>query len=92
MSNINVTSDFDHSSFLKPKSCIINKKTNINSDFVKQVEKYYISETCKLSIATGPLYYISAQLQYLNHNFHDYFGRFDDFFELLQFQEHNHNY
>lgn len=68
MSNINVTSDFDHSSFLKPKSGIINKKTNINSDFVKQVEKYYISETCKLSIATGPLYYISAQLQYLNHN------------------------
>lgn len=68
MSSINLNSDFDHSSFLKPKSGVISNKSHINSEFVKQVEKYYISETVKLSIATGPLFYISIQLQYLNKN------------------------
>jgi len=33
----------------------------------KELEKYYISETIKLSILTGPLYCLSANLQFLNN-------------------------
>lgn len=34
----------------------------------KEVEKYYLSETIKLSLLTGPLYCISANMQFLNLN------------------------
>ena len=48
---------------------IINKnKQHLNSQFVREVKKYYISETIKLSIATGPLYIIAGQMQYLTNN------------------------
>ncbi len=43
-------------------------KTHINSTFIKEVRKYYISETIKLSVATGPLYVIAGQMQYLSKN------------------------
>lgn len=33
----------------------------------KELEKYYISETIKLSIITGPLYCLSANLQFLSN-------------------------
>jgi hypothetical protein len=33
-----------------------------------EVEKYYLSETIKLSIVTGPLYLLSANLQYFDKN------------------------
>lgn len=32
----------------------------------KEIEKYYLSETIKLSLITGPLYCISANMQFLN--------------------------
>jgi hypothetical protein len=33
----------------------------------RELEKYYISETIKLSLLTGPLYCLSANLQFLNN-------------------------
>lgn len=43
-------------------------KSHLNSTFIKEVKKYYISETIKLSVATGPLYAIAGQMQYLSKN------------------------
>jgi len=36
-----------------------------------EIEKYYISETLKLSLVTGPLYCLSANLQYLDKSLID---------------------
>lgn len=47
-------------------SIINSNRENLNNTFLKEVKKYYISETIKLSVATGPLYIIAGQMQYLN--------------------------
>jgi hypothetical protein len=38
---------------------------NFQVNKYKEVEKYYLSETIKLSLITGPLYCISANMQFL---------------------------
>jgi hypothetical protein len=40
-----------------------------------QIVQYYISETIKLSIITGPLYNLSTNLQFLNKNLVEQFGK-----------------
>ena len=44
------------------------KKTHMKSNFIKEVQKYYISETIKLSIVTSPILNLSIHLQYLSKN------------------------
>ena len=38
---------------------------NYQANKYKEIEKYYLSETIKLSLLTGPLYCISANMQFL---------------------------
>jgi hypothetical protein len=45
------------------------KKVHMKSNFIKEVQKYYISETIKLSIVTSPILNMSIHLQYLSKNY-----------------------
>lgn len=45
-----------------------DRKTHAKSSFMKEVQKYYISETIKLSLITGPLYAFAGQYQYLSQH------------------------
>jgi hypothetical protein len=61
MNNNSFSSGKDHNIFK-----VGIEKYQVNK--YREVEKYYLSETIKLSLITGPLYCISANMQFLSHS------------------------
>lgn len=64
------------------------KKQHQKSQFMKEIQKYYISETIKLSLVTGPLYALSGHFQYLSMStgFKLFkFSSFDKYLDLGRF-------
>ena len=67
-----------------------DRKQHAKSKFIKEVQKYYFSETIKLSLVTGPFYAFTGQFQYLSQSFNNLSRpfRFNCFVTSFQLAQH----